>query len=155
MDLRDELLQLADCLEAAGVEYAVCGGLALAIHGFPRFTKDIDLLVRREDLVRTVEAVAEVGFDLDAGVLPFDVGGQRERGVRRISKTEGAEVLTLDLLVVGPVFESAWKSRGTFEWEGRSLRVVSREGLAAMKRLAGRDQDLLDARRLEASDDEG
>lgn len=154
MDLRDELLRLADRLEAAGIEYAVCGGLALAIHGFPRFTKDIDLLLRREDLERAVEAVAGIGFDLDAGVLPFDVGGPGEREVRRISKTDGAEVLTLDLLVVGPVFESAWRTRGTFAWEGRRLPVVSRQGLAAMKRLAGREQDLLDAKRLEASDDE-
>ena len=154
MDLREELLGLVDCLDAARIDYAVCGGLALAIHGYPRFTKDIDILVRLEDLERAVAAVSGLGFDLDAGILPFEVGGPRAREVRRISKTEGGEVLTLDLLVVSPVLESAWRSRGVFEWQDRRLRVVSREGLAEMKRLAGREQDLLDARRLESSDDE-
>ena len=154
MDLREELLGLVDCLDAARIDYAVCGGLALAIHGYPRFTKEIDILVRPEDLERAVAAVSGLGFDLDAGILPFEVGGPRAREVRRISKTEGGEVLTLDLLVVSPVLESAWRSRGVFEWKDRRLRVVSREGLAEMKRLAGREQDLLDARRLESSDDE-
>lgn len=154
MDLRDELLKLVDCFERSGIEYAVCGGLALAIHGFPRFTKDIDLLVQEDDVEAAVAAVSPLGFDIDAGVLPFSAGRPQERRVRRISKSEAGEVLTLDLLIVGPVLESVWRSRGVYEWEGRRLRVVSREGLAKMKRLAAREQDLLDARRLESSPDD-
>ena len=153
MDLREELLALVDCLEAADLRYAVCGGIALAIHGHPRFTKDIDVLVLAADIDAVVRAVATLGFDLDSGVLPFDAGGPNAREVRRISKAEGTELLTLDLLIVSPILEPAWESRGLFEWEGRQVPVVSRAGLAAMKRLAGRDQDLLDARMLESSDD--
>jgi len=154
MDLRAELLGLVDRLAAARVEYAICGGVALAIHGYPRFTKDIDLLVRREDLERVVSTVAVLGFTLDAGLLPFDAGGPRAREVRRISKAEGGEVLTLDLLLVSPVLQGVWRSRGTFEWEGRRVSVVSRAGLIEMKRLTGREQDLLDARRLESPRDD-
>jgi len=154
MDLREELLALVDCLAKAGVEYAVCGGVALAIHGYPRFTKDIDILIRREDVDRVAKVVASVGYVLDAGTVPFDASGARAREVRRISKAEGAAVLTLDLLLVSPVLENAWQGRGIYEWEGRRIHVVSREGLAEMKRLAGREQDLLDAKRLESSDDE-
>lgn len=154
MDLRDELLGLVDCLTAKGLDYAVCGGIALAIHGYPRFTKDIDVLVRREQLEQVLAAIAPLGFDLDSGNLPFDSGTPNAREVRRITKVEGGEVLALDLLLVSPVLEPAWRSRGTFEWQERRLQVVSREGLAEMKRLAGREQDLLDATKLESTDDE-
>ena len=154
MDLRDELLGLVDRLTAGGIEYAVCGGLALAIHGYPRFTKDIDLLVRSEDVDSIVKAVAELGFVLDAGIMPFDVGSAHARQVRRISKVDGGDHLTLDLLIVSPALQDTWNGRRIYTWEGRRIHVVSREGLIQMKRMAGRDQDLLDARRLESDDDE-
>lgn len=41
VNLVDELRGLLESLNGAGVEYAVCGGIAVAIHGYPRFTKDI------------------------------------------------------------------------------------------------------------------
>ena len=154
MDLREELLSLVDLFAAEGIEYAVCGGIALAIHGYPRLTRDIDVLIRPEDVERAVTAVASLGFVLDAGELPFESGTPRARKVRRISKTSGPEGLTLDLLIVSPVLESAWGSRGVFRWEGRDLRAVSREGLAEMKRLAGRDQDIVDAKKLETAGDD-
>ncbi|MBX3228797.1 MAG: hypothetical protein KIT84_39710 [Labilithrix sp.] len=50
MDLFAELRALTAALDAAGVDYALCGAVALAIHGVPRATKDIDVLVREEDL---------------------------------------------------------------------------------------------------------
>ena len=49
-DLLTELAQLTNPLEAAGIKYAVCGGLALTILGFRRATFDIDILVRRDTL---------------------------------------------------------------------------------------------------------
>jgi hypothetical protein len=55
MDLFEELTQLIAAFDAGGVDYAVCGALALAIHGLPRATKDIDVLVEAAaiDRVRT------------------------------------------------------------------------------------------------------
>ena len=49
MKIFDELLSLVDALSAAEVPYAICGGIAVAIPGYPRFTKDIDLIVLRTD----------------------------------------------------------------------------------------------------------
>lgn len=91
MDLHDELLGFVDLLAAEGIDYAICGVVALAIHGHPRFTKDIDILIRPEDVDRAVGAVAKLGYVLDSGSLSFDSGGPRAREVRRISKTDGAE----------------------------------------------------------------
>jgi hypothetical protein len=59
VDLHDELVSLVGALDAAGVDYALIGGLAVAVWGVPRFTQDIDLLVRREDLL-DVEKLKEL-----------------------------------------------------------------------------------------------
>ena len=62
--LFDELNDLIELLEKSGIEYAVCGGLALAIHGFPRATFDIDILIKPESLEKAYEIVAGKGYDI-------------------------------------------------------------------------------------------
>ncbi len=52
MDLYDELMALIDAFADANIDYALCGGIAVAFYGYPRFTKDIDILIRAEDLDR-------------------------------------------------------------------------------------------------------
>ncbi len=153
MDLQEEFLALVDALNRNGVEYGVCGGIALAIHGYPRFTKDIDILVRPEDLDRVLAAAAERAFNVAARPLRFDAGTPKEREVRRISKIEGEDVMTLDLLLSTGILQEAWGDREVFEWEGRAVKTVSAQALVKMKRVAGRDQDLLDIRKLEGGDD--
>jgi hypothetical protein len=148
MDLYNELLGLIDLFDHNHIDYALCGGVAVAFHGYPRFTKDIDVLIQAEDLDKVLKIIEGQGFTFLAGPLPFDVGKPNERVVHRVSKIEGAEVLTLDLVLVSPVFQDVWQQRELFEWQGRHVPIVSAHGLAKMKRLAGRDQDLLDLKQL-------
>jgi len=110
--------------------------------------KDIDLLIRREELQTVKRVVDPLGFDVDSGEIPFDTAGPKRRAIHRVSKIEGSEVLTLDLLVVSPALEDVWEDREVWDWEGRRVWVVSVEGLARMKRMAGRRQDLLDLEKL-------
>lgn len=154
MNLQEEFLGLIDALNRDGVEYGVCGGIALAIHGYPRFTKDIDVLIRPEDLDRVFAVASERGFVLAANPLRFDIGTPKAREVRRISKIEGEDVMTLDLLLASGIVREAWDDREAFEWQGRIVKAVSAQALIRMKRIAGRDQDLLDVRKLEGGDDE-
>ena len=154
MDLHRELTRLVDALEDVGAEYALCGGLALDVHGHPRFTKDIDLLVPTDAMEQVVAQDRNLGYIIDAGLIPFDSKGPRAREVRRLSKVEGKELLTLDLLVLPPFLDRVWAEREEFEWEGRILRVVSRRGLVEMKRIAGRTQDLADLEVLEGDADD-
>lgn len=148
VNLYDELVALARALDAAGVEFALCGGLALAVHGHPRATKDIDLVVRRED-VALVKAVARAcGFVLESLPMRFESSGVE---LERVSKVVGADVLMLDLLIANDVLRPAWESRVRVAWGGGELPVVSRQGLIAMKVAAGRPQDLADLARLQES----
>lgn len=52
MNIKDEFLRIVDALTAAEIQYVVVGGLAVAIHGCPRLTIDIDILIRAADLDR-------------------------------------------------------------------------------------------------------
>lgn len=153
----DEFRGIVDILNREGIPYAVCGGIAVAFYGFVRTTKDIDILVRKEDLARIAEVVKEQGFVFDAGRIPFDVGKPNQREIHRISKAVGDEILTLDLLLVDEIYQSVWEDRQVAEWQGRRVHVVSLDGLLTMKRLAGRGKDLIDIDELtdgtEAGDD--
>ncbi len=150
MDLVSELASVTSALHGAGVPYALCGGIAVTLHGHVRATKDIDLLVLPEDRERALGVVAPLGYDVPALPMTFGAGTPGERLVQRVTKFEAGESLTVDFLLVGPVFEAVWASRENYLWEGSVLCVVSRAGLLEMKRLAGRAQDLADVERLES-----
>jgi hypothetical protein len=143
--LLDEFKAITRALDAAGIEYAVCGGWAMAIHGFFRATIDIDLLILANDLDRVMQVVREHGYDIDGVPLHFDVE------IRRISKIdrETKSIITLDFLLVGDNVQDVWSGRELIKWSEGVTPVVSKDGLIKLKRLAGRGQDLVDIERLE------
>ncbi len=149
MDLYEELRGLVAALEQQHVDYAICGGIALALHGYPRFTKDVDLLILSADRDHVLQIAEQQGFLDPAGRIPFETVD-----VYRTSKIVGRDILTLDLLLVNAGLEDVWGSREVYCWQGLDVQVVSARGLIKMKRLAGRDQDLLDVKKLEARDAE-
>jgi hypothetical protein len=142
-----ELDEIVSALEKNDIEYAVCGGLALSIHGFPRATFDIDLLIREESLRRAFEIAEVLGFDIHGLDMSFK---ERAVEIRRVSKiADDGEVLSLDFLLVTPHVEDVWQTRILLPWQGKMLAMVSREGLVKMKKLAGRHKDLIDIDRIE------
>ena len=153
LQLRTELLNIVTCLDEAKVDYGLCGGLAVAVHGYPRATKDIDILIRFEDLADARRTLATIGFDLEAGLFKFDSNSARERHLYRISKAEGAQLTTLDLMLVTPVMEDVWNDREIIRAFGKEIKVVSRESLIKMKMLASRLQDLADIESLSGKRD--
>lgn len=155
MDLYDELMGVVDVLAEAKLDYAVCGGLAVAFHGYTRFTRDIDLMIQSEDVSQALEAIKPTGFRFSEGNIPFAVATEFEGTIHRVSKFEGKDHLTLDFLLVNPSIQDVWDGRETFEWtSGKRIQVVSRRGLQKLKRIAGRRQDVLDLEELGLNDDE-
>lgn len=154
MNLVDELVAIARVLEEAGVPYAICGGVAVTLHGHVRSTKDIDLLVLEQDVERILELLRPTGWRFVGLPIVFERGTERERRLQRVSKIVDERVLTLDLLVVGPVFAEVWASRIVVPGPEVTLSVVSLEGLQTMKRLAGRKQDLADLEHLDGDAEE-
>jgi hypothetical protein len=145
--LLEEFTRITNELGKAGIDYAVCGGWAMAIHGHPRATLDIDLLVLTEDLERVWELTKQNGYDVEGLPLHFEDGIIE---IRRISKIDGELklLITLDFLLVTDALHDVWEGRTKVEWTGGTTWVVSADGLIKLKLLAGRKQDLLDIEKL-------
>ena len=149
MTLFDELRALVTALDAAGVEYALAGGLAVAVWGAPRATRDIDLLIQPDSLPRAMAAARECGFTLEA--LPFEF--QDGTHLQRVNKVDGAgNLLTVDFMLVDRNLHPAWMARTRLPFAGKDIVVVGREALIAMKALAGRPQDIADIQSLKDGD---
>ena len=143
LDLEEELRRVVEAFDSVSIPYALCGGLALAVHGHPRATIDIDLLVREEDVGRATDLAGVVGFTFKARPMTFSDGAVPIHRVTKVDASDG-DTLMLDLLVVTPRTEHVWATRETRDWAGRTIAVVSREGLIALKRLRSSAQDLAD-----------
>jgi hypothetical protein len=154
VDLLKELKNLSVKLDQAGIDYALCGGLALAIYARPRATLDIDIMVDCGSLSQTKQAAEELGFGFSAAPMEFHGGAVQMHRLTKIDKESG-EHLVLDLLTVTPETQKAWDSRFTVEWEGGPLKVVSPQGLILLKsfRESGQDKDDIEYLRSIASED--
>lgn len=148
MDLFDETQRLLRALEERGTAYALCGALAVAVHGAPRHTADIDLLIEAGSLAEVIEVAKQQGFVFGAAPMAFSDGVE----VHRWSKISSGEVLTLDLMIVTPGYQSAWETRERIPLSGLTISVLSREGLIQMKLVAGRPKDLMDVENLRSLD---
>jgi predicted nucleotidyltransferase len=146
--LLEQLRAILAALDHAGIEYALVGGLAVAVWGAPRATQDIDLLVRPESVDAIVTAIEPLGFRFRALPMTFSDGMQ----LQRVSKIEHGALLTVDLLLVDTNLEPIWESRRQLDVEGTPIWVISREALIQMKIAAGRTRDVQDVERLEEID---
>ncbi|MBA3257403.1 MAG: hypothetical protein H0T64_12240 [Pyrinomonadaceae bacterium] len=151
LDLYDELRKLIGMLDEHEINYALCGGLAMAIHARPRSTIDIDMLILSESLEKLLPVALTLGYNIRGKDLSF-ANGVIE--IRRVSKIdpESGDLLSLDLLLVTPEIVSIWESRTIANWEGGKLSVVSRNGLISLKKLRGNGQDRDDIKALQAGD---
>jgi hypothetical protein len=146
IDLYAELTTLLKELGTEGVDYALCGALALAVHGAPRATKDLDLIARKEDEGRVRRAVQRAGFVFEALPMEFSSGIE----VQRFSKLVEGKPLMLDFLWAAGALEPIWTRRERLPWGDGEIWVVTRDDLITLKLTAGRPQDLVDIQSLAA-----
>lgn len=149
--LLKEFTQLTEALNRQEVDYAICGGWAMAIHGLPRATIDIDLLILSENLADVQEIAGRFGYDVEGKPLHFHDGLIE---IRRISKIdqESNRLFTIDFLLVTEELKGIWENRELIEWENGELWTVSREGLIEVKTISDQEQDLVDIKKLRELD---
>ena len=125
----------------------------MAIHGLPRATVDIDLLVLTEDLNEVWNIAQNLGYDVEGLPLHFHDGAIEIRRISKIDKSS-KRLFTLDFLLVTEQLKEVWENRELIKWEDGKTWTVSREGLIRLKKISGREQDLLDIKKLQEVEDE-
>ena len=141
--LNKNFRDILSIFDAENVEYLVVGGYALAAHGFPRATKDIDLWVRPsvENSVRVWQALLRFGAPL-SGVDVTDF--QSSGSIYQI----GVPPLRIDVITAidGVTFEEAWTERVELSLDGVRAQIIGKAKLIQNKNSSGRDQDLVDVK---------
>ena len=140
MDLLEEFKKLTQKLDQAGIDYALCGGLAIAIYAKPRATLDIDIMVQPDYFSETKKVAKELGYTMTSAMMEFNDGAVKLQRLSKVDKSSG-EYFILDLLIVTPEIKKAWDDRKTIEWEGNTLKVISPEALILLKSLRNSGQD--------------
>lgn len=142
-DLRELLALLID----HRVEFLLVDGHAVAFHGYPRFTEDVDLYVRPtpENAQRIVAALDAFGFG-SVGLTVDDFTAD-DRVIQLGRAPNRIDLLTR---LWGVEFEAAWARRSEGLLDNVPVSILSRADLICNKRATARPQDLADAAALES-----
>jgi len=151
----DEILRR---LVAAGAEFVVIGGLALGARGVVRATKDIDIVVSPD--VENLKVVAEVAVAAGGHVqrgeallgTPISIAAELASGKQMAIETDLGRLDIVQGLVGVPSFDELRSRASDAEVLGITVAVCSVDDLRAMKRAAGRGQDLVDLENLDAAE---
>ncbi len=159
LDFYSEFNGIVRALQGARIRYAVMGGVAVAIHGGVRSTKDIDFLVHPGDVDRFRSLLKSLGFLAKSDSITFRKSGLT---LHRFLKFERGEThfYMVDVLVADTVKNRRMLSRADRRvWGGGHVRVLKRADLIELKKARSSHTDLSDIdtlRGLDAKeDDEG
>lgn len=138
-------------LQKHRVKYLVVGGIAAVLHGVPRATFDLDMLIEAsgDNAGRLLEAL------LEAQLATAELITAEELLAQEITIFNDRVRIDVQTRTPGLDFEQAWGRRETMSYQGQVFYVVSREDLLASKRAAGREVDLEDVRMLEEGREDG
>jgi predicted nucleotidyltransferase len=145
--LNKDYKEMLECLLEESVRFLLVGAYAVAVHGFPRATKDIDFFVwaTPDNAANLMRALTRFGAplhdiseaDLSSEGTVFQIGNSPRR----------IDIITN---ISGVTFEQAYANKATILIEGMEVPVISLEDLIANKRASARLQDLADVEKLES-----
>ena len=144
--LNHDFHELLECFARHNVRYLVIGGWALAAHGIPRLTKDLDLWVMPDssNAQAVLTALEEFGFQ-GIGLTAHDFQ-QPEMVIQLGYPPNRVDLITSPS---GVEFEQCWTNRLELKLDGVDVPFIGREELIANKRATGRSQDMVDIESLE------
>ncbi len=146
MTLDKNLRQFIESLNSANVEYLIVGGYAVAFHGHPRFTADIDffIAVNPQNAQAVVNAIDQFGFG-SLGLTAADF--LQPDAIVQIGHPPNRIDLITEISAVA--FAEAWPTRVAGSLDGVPVNFISRELLLRNKRATGRPKDIADAHNLQ------
>jgi len=146
MVLAKDFAEFIDLLNKHAVEYMVVGGYALAFHGKPRNTGDLDIWIENSEpnAVRMLEVVKDFGL----GSMGFTKEDFMKEGY--ISQI-GYPPLRIDILnsIDGVRFREAYANRKVMDSDGMKIAYIGRNEFIKNKQASGRAQDLIDIKEIQ------
>ncbi|MGB3715185.1 MAG: hypothetical protein WA996_12215 [Candidatus Promineifilaceae bacterium] len=147
MVLNQDFREFIQSLNNNQVRYLVAGGYAVAYHGYPRYTKDIDIWVdqSRDNANKLIAALEQFGFaTLGLSAEDFLESGQI---IQLGNPPNRIDLLTS---LTGVSFEACYEKRIVLDVEDLEINFIDLENLKANKKATGRYQDLADLENLES-----
>jgi len=131
------------------VKYVIIGGIASTLHGVPRATFDMDILIEAtpDNARRLLDALLNSGLGTAALTTVEDLLAHE------ITVFKDRVRIDVQTSTPGVSFQDAWKRRQIMNYHGQEFYVLSKDDLIASKRAAGREVDLEDVRLLELAED--
>ena len=133
-------------LNSRKVEYLIVGGYAVALHGYPRATGDIDIwiAISKENAHKIVVTLKEFGFDVPE--LREELFLEKEKNIRMGNPPLRIEILTS---IDGVEFPECYRNKTTVTIDAIEIDFISLQDLKKNKKASGRYQDLADVENLE------
>ncbi|HEX5172461.1 MAG TPA: nucleotidyltransferase [Cyclobacteriaceae bacterium] len=146
MIFEQDYIDFLRLLKKNGVTFLVIGGYALAVHERPRFTGDLDIWIEAEEInaQKVVNAINEFGFEsLNVSAEDFLA---EDYFVQM-----GYEPVRIDVTakISGVTFQEAFPNRKEIEIQGMKIPFIGIEELIKNKLASGRDQDIVDVKKLQ------
>jgi hypothetical protein len=145
LELSRDLRELLKCFLTHEVRFLVIGGHAVSFHGYPRFTKDLDIWIERSDAnaSKIVSALKDFGLDFDG--LCNEMFTDESRMTQM-----GREPNRVDILhtIKGAEFGECFTRSSIAMIDGSPIPIISKMDLIKNKIATGRSQDLADAEQL-------
>ena len=132
------------------VKYVVIGGIASILHGVPRATFDLDILIEATP-ENTRQLLAAL---LDAGLGTASLTTVEDVLANEITIFRDRVRVDVQTSTPGITFDDAWRRRKTLSYHGQEFFILSKQDLIASKRAAGRDVDMEDVRLLDLPESE-
>ena len=147
MNLQKDLREFLELLNSHKVDFVVVGAHAVAFHGYPRYTGDIDFLVRStlDNAQRVVSVLTTFGFE-DAAALTESLM-QPEKVIQLGRPPNRIDLLTS---ISGVDFDEVWSTSVAGDIDGVPVRFIGREALLKNKRASGRLKDLADVEEMDS-----
>jgi hypothetical protein len=141
----NRLLDVFASFQKHGVRYIVIGGIAAVLHGVPRATFDLDILIEAstDNAQSLLDALLEANFATASQITAHELLAHE------ITIFNDRVRIDVQTSTPGLQFEDAWLNRVAMNYHGQDFYVASKDDLIASKRAAGRMKDLEDVRLLE------
>ena len=141
------------------INYLIVGGLAVNIHGVPRLTHDLDIIIllEKENIIKICDSLKKLGYIPRLPVNPENIGDPAilkewttEKNMKAFSfykKDDSSRVV--DIVLFYPLeYSKAFEKREEITIKNMKIKVISLDDLIEMKKYSARDKDLSDVKML-------